>query len=329
MQIKYGFIKMSLDEFGLWLNQQRLGRTVLKIQQHHTWNPDYALFNGNNHFERQRAMKNHHVAHNGWQDIGQHFTIFPDGTILTGRSLEKTPACIFGQNAGSICIENFGNFDHGGDIMSAEQSHAIVQVTALLCKKFNLPINEFSIIYHYWFDLGTGERNNSNVNKKSCPGSNFFGGNKVSDCINHFLPLVSRALGPHNPGDAINHVSKYVAVTASRLNIRQGPSTGFPTASDRPPIERGSIIRVYEENGDWLKISNSKSHWVYGRFTQEVVRATINAQVLRVRNGPGTTFEILGTLPKGEEVFVLEESNGWCKIDFGDRWLSKSFLNFH
>ena len=47
------------------------------------------------------------------------------------------------------------------------------------------------------------------------------------------------------------------------------------------------------------------------------------------RNGPGTNFEMLGTLPKGEEVFVIEESNGWCKIDFDEKWLSRNFLDFH
>ena len=62
-------------------------------------------------------MKAYHVTYNGWNDIGQHFTIFPDGLILTGRSLEKSPACIYGQNANAICIENLGNFDLGGDQM--------------------------------------------------------------------------------------------------------------------------------------------------------------------------------------------------------------------
>src|SRR5690554_7516062 len=28
--------------------------------------------------ERQKAMKDHHINANGWADIGQHFTIFPD-----------------------------------------------------------------------------------------------------------------------------------------------------------------------------------------------------------------------------------------------------------
>lgn len=328
MQTKYGFTKMTIDEFGPWLNQQRVGRTILKIQQHHTWNPSYALFNGSNHFERQLGMKNSHVADNGWMDIGQHFTIFPDGTILTGRSLESTPACIKGQNSNSICIENFGDFDLGRDIMRQEQKSSIVKVTAHLCRKFNLPINDFSIIYHHWYDLDSGRRNDSNRNKKSCPGTNFFGGNKVSDCINNFLPLVSQALGQYNPGDTVNHVIKYAVVTANKLNIRQGAGTGHPTVIGRTPIDRGAIIRVYEENGGWLKISNSSSHWVFGNFTREVIRAKVNAQVLRVRNGPGTNYSVVSTLPKDEEVFVMEESNDWCKIDFDEKWISKSFLNF-
>lgn len=80
-------------------------------------------------------MKTHHMVNNGWSDIGQHFTIFPDGLILTGRNPENTPACIYGQNANSICIENLGNFDHGADVMTTVQKEAIISVTAILCMK--------------------------------------------------------------------------------------------------------------------------------------------------------------------------------------------------
>jgi sugar phosphate isomerase/epimerase len=38
---------------------------------------------------------------------------FPDGKIATGRKLEWTPACIYGRNSHSLCVENFGNFDIG------------------------------------------------------------------------------------------------------------------------------------------------------------------------------------------------------------------------
>lgn len=64
---------MNLSEFENWITQLRVGRTIMKIQQHHTYIPSYIHFTGMNHFERQQAMKNHHVNQNGWQDIGQHF----------------------------------------------------------------------------------------------------------------------------------------------------------------------------------------------------------------------------------------------------------------
>lgn len=160
MEKKYGFLKLSLKEFENWINELKVGRTILKIQQHHTYIPNYTHFDGSNHFERQKAMQNYHKNKNGWSDIGQHFTIFPDGTILTGRSIESTPACIYGQNSHSICIENLGNFDKNGDEMTEIQKQSIVKVTAILCEKFKLNINSNSIIYHHWYRLDNGVRNN-------------------------------------------------------------------------------------------------------------------------------------------------------------------------
>ena len=115
MTTKFGFTKLTIDEFETWISNLRVARTILTVQEHHTFSPNYSLFNGNNHFELQRGMKHHHVNHNGWSDIGQHFTTFPDGSIVTGRSMEQSPACILGQNANAICIEHLGYFDKGKD----------------------------------------------------------------------------------------------------------------------------------------------------------------------------------------------------------------------
>ena len=158
MNSKFGFIKYSIQEFEDWIGTLSLARTVLHIQQHHTFNPNYPLFKGNNHFELQRGMKNYHVNQNGWSDIGQHFSTFPDGSILSGRALENSPACLFGQNANSICIEHLGNFDLGKDVMTPEHRETIVRMTAKLCGRFNLSINTNSILYHHWFDLSTGQQ---------------------------------------------------------------------------------------------------------------------------------------------------------------------------
>ncbi len=194
MTKKFGLVKWNIIEFEEWLNSLQLARTVLLIQQHHTFSPSYAQFNGSNHFELQQGMKNYHISHNEWSDIGQHFSTFPDGTILSGRSLEQAPVCIKGQNANSICLEHLGNFDIGEDDMTAEQRSTIIQMTAILCRRFTIPVDSQSIVYHHWFDLSTGQRNEGSKNNKSCPGTNFFGGNKVIDCSTNFLPLISQAI---------------------------------------------------------------------------------------------------------------------------------------
>jgi hypothetical protein len=193
MTKKFGLVKWSIREFEEWLNSIQLARTVLVIQQHHTFSPCYADFNGSNHFELQQGMKNYHISHNGWSDIGQHFSTFPDGSILSGRPLEQAPVCIKGQNTTSICLEHLGNFDSGKDDMLAKQRETIIQMTAILCRRFNIPVNTQSIVYHHWFNLSTGQRNDGSSNNKSCPGTNFFGGNKVIDCSTYFLPLILQA----------------------------------------------------------------------------------------------------------------------------------------
>lgn len=76
METKYGFTKMTIKEFETYMENLRIARTILFIQQHHTYIPSYVHFKGNNHFELQKSMKNTHINTNGWADIGQHFKIF-------------------------------------------------------------------------------------------------------------------------------------------------------------------------------------------------------------------------------------------------------------
>ncbi|MGM9475509.1 SH3 domain-containing protein [Pedobacter sp. GSP4] len=323
---KLGFTKMDINEFETWVSNLRIARTILYIQEHHTWSPSYVNFKVDNHFELQQGMKSYHVSHNGWMDIGQHFTTFPDGAILTGRSLESTPACILGFNSNAICIENLGNFDTGKDVMTAAHKDTIVRMAAALCKKFGIAVNSDKVVYHHWFNLTTGVRNNGTGNNKTCPGTNFFGGNKVADCNSNFLPLVTAALNGTVPQGAQNIV-KYVVVTADTLNIREDAVAQSKKVSGVEPALLGAILRVYEEKNGWYKISASQQHWVNGSFTKNVTRATVNATTLNVRSGPGTTFPKVSALTQNQEVFIVEESNGWCKISSDNKWVKKEFLS--
>ncbi|MGM9478366.1 N-acetylmuramoyl-L-alanine amidase [Pedobacter sp. GSP4] len=313
---KSGFTKFNISEIEEWIANLRVAKTILYIQQHHTWNPSYISFHNNNHFELQLAMKNYHVSHNGWMDIGQHFTTFPDGSILTGRSLEQSPACIYGFNANAICIENLGNFDLGKDTMTAAQQETVVRLTAALCKKFNFTINSDRIVYHHWFNLLTGERNNGAKNNKSCPGTNFFGGNKVAECEENFLPLIADALNAVVPLTVIP-VLKYVCVIVSILNIRADASAKSKKVKGREAAVSGAILRVYEIKNGWYRISSSANDWVNASYTKDVKRYSVNADVLNVRSGPGTAYPKVASLSKNQEVFVPKK-----KItDIKFRWI--------
>lgn len=323
MENKYGFTKFTLDEFRSWIQETRIARTILRIQQHHTYLPSYKHFDGKNHFERQRSMKESHTVQNGWADIGQHFTIFPDGTILTGRSLEKTPACISFQNANSICIENFGNFDLGNDVMTKEQEETIIAVTAILCKKFGIEVNNRTIVYHHWYRLDNGVRNNGTGYNKSCPGTKFFKGNKVQDFEENFAPKVKKYL---NEGDIKpkNNILKYAYVSTDGLNIRNMPSAKGDKF--KQSLELGTIIRVYDEKNEWYKISNDLEQWVFSQYTREVFRRVVDCQSLNIRFEPSTSSNIIGTLKKSEELFEYERMNNWVKISLEDAWVSANYL---
>lgn len=332
METRLGFTKFTIDEFEKWLNSISVARTIKYVQEHHTAIPGYQHFTGSNHFERQKSMRDFHVIERGFSDIAQQFTTFPDGTIMTGRSLEKTPSGIRGFNTHAICIEHFGNFDKGKDTMRKEHADTIVRMTAALCKKFSIPVDTDHVVYHHWFDLNTGKRTNGTGSVKSCPGTDFFGGNKVENANANFIPLVKAALKktggnitvPENPPAIL----RYAYVTANTLNVRKGAGTNFEKATDREAATLGSVLRVYKEKDGWLKISASMNHWVNAKYTAVAKRATVKANTLNVRTGPGTNFERKGSYPKGQELFIFEERNGWCKVGVEEKWVSGEFLDF-
>lgn len=324
METKNGFTKMTVKEFETWILQQDVARTILFVQQHHTFLPAYAHFTGNNHFQLQKGMQTHHVVANGWLDIGQHFSIFPDGTILTGRSLERTPACIKGRNTHAVCIENVGNFDRGQDIMRQEQRNAILRVTAALCKRFRIPIDTNHIVYHHWYDLISGSRTNGTGVTKTCPGTAFFGGNTVAAAQEFFLPQVYDTV--HGTIDPTRlHLQFYGSVTAQNLNVRNAPSVKGKIINI---ATLGAVLRIYEEKEGWYRISEKKREWVSGKFVQRVERGVINADVLNVRSGPGVQFPKTGEMKAGEDIFVYERQKGWLRIGIGENWVSERFVTY-
>lgn len=326
METRFGFTKYTIGEFEQWFAATSIARNINHVQEHHTWRPTYAEFNGSNHFSMQRAMKNHHVSNNGWSDIGQHFSIFPDGAVVSGRPLNKAPACIFGANAGGICFESVGDFDSGRDAMTAAQRESILRSCAAVLRRFpSIRRDEFGIVYHHWFNLETGVRNNGSGNNKSCPGTGYFGGNKVASFRTGFAPAVLAGLGGGPVPQADSTGRRYVVVTADFLNIRVAPGSSNPLVSGPNRAELGSVLRVWGERDGWLKVSGRNEHWVSGRHTADVRRGLVNTDGTNCRLGPGTDFEIARIHQNGDEVFVETERDGWLRVG-ADRWIKATLV---
>ena len=151
-----GHALFETKELLAWLTEHHPERELSQFHIHHTWDPRYADFNWGNHVELQMEMHDLHVLGNDWDDIAQHFTLFPDGLWMLGRDLERDPASIRGWNHGAVAVEMVGNFDSGADTMTELQRDAILQMSRFMVK-------EWGLIPHFHRDHPDAG--------KTCPGS--------------------------------------------------------------------------------------------------------------------------------------------------------------
>jgi len=149
---------LTTDELITYTKNFKWTRKFSEYQIHHTWLPDHSNFNGNNGIALQEGMRNYHMNNLGWQAIGQHLSLLPDGKWVTGRDFNIIPASVSGRN--SLCflaIEMIGNFDTGHDKLEGEQLNSII-------KFVNWGIN--------YYNLGTkGIVFHREYNPKTCPGT--------------------------------------------------------------------------------------------------------------------------------------------------------------
>lgn len=135
----------------------------------------------------------------------------------------------------------------------------------------------------------------------------------------------------------IPEASDTVTINQDQVNIRQGPGLSYPIVKR---VNKNDSFSVIKEEGDWIQINLTGgekgwvANWLVSKNTgnsvsQEGSDATVNTNDLRVRKGPGTNFQVIGYLNKGENVKVLETNENWIKIStgFGEGWVAKQFLD--
>ncbi len=123
------FKSYTVEQIKQFLEQFKFTRQIKEIHIHHTWKPTKKDYVGE---KTIWAIWNYHVNTLGWRDIGQNFTVSPDGLIWLSRDLNDDPASIKGRNRGAIAIEMIGNFDKGYDVLEGKQREAVVQLVRAL-----------------------------------------------------------------------------------------------------------------------------------------------------------------------------------------------------
>ncbi|MDP1417407.1 SH3 domain-containing protein [Peribacillus simplex] len=128
-------------------------------------------------------------------------------------------------------------------------------------------------------------------------------------------------------------------VTTQVVNVREGAGLSFPIVKK---LSKGESYPILNEDGDWIeiRIGAGKTGWVAnwlverqtGSDTNQVKKepgqGMITGSSVRVRTGPGTTFQTVGSLNKGTAVDIIEKNENWIKVKTADieGWVSSDYL---
>lgn len=129
-----------------------------------------------------------------------------------------------------------------------------------------------------------------------------------------------------------------IAQVRSCVNVRSMPSESGEILGKLYNNSVGSFIK--EVDGWYLIKSGSVTGYVKGEYcvtgedAVDIARsvgtriATVTTQTLFVRTEPTTESSILGMVPEADELLVLEETEGWVKVDVeeGTGWVSTDYV---
>ena len=290
MKTQNGFTLLeNAKEVKEWLSKQNVTRKITRLQVHHMDLPNYSTWEKTDkkvfsepHFGRTQSLNDYgkRTWGSGASDghghyIAQHFNVFPDGKITTGRNLNSTPIGIRGWNTNAICVEIYGDFDKGHDIMTKEQKEAVIVLYGELCKKFKIPVDTTHIRPHCWFTAGGTYlgKYNSSRSAKTCPGNNFWGVGCSPSGFNKFLADIKEYVNGKevqaSPAD--NKFKPYIArVNTDGLNARKGPGVEYDIEC---VLNKGVAITIIEkkkskDGGIWVK--GKAGYWVNKKYMEFV-----------------------------------------------------------
>ncbi|WP_053372128.1 N-acetylmuramoyl-L-alanine amidase [Paenibacillus sp. FJAT-27812] len=157
------------------------------------------------------------------------------------------------------------------------------------------------------------------------------------------------SISGYMPNQAVASGSYTARVYTDLLNVRSEPSLESTIVG---ALKNRELVTVSNDEHGWLRIkSDQLSGWVAGQYLKKVdgtvvtasatdqdsivqkssatTRATVLADSLRIRAGAGLSYKVLGGLTKGEAVTIMDNQEGWAKIQTADGqigWVSDRYI---
>ena len=229
-----------------------------------------------------------------------------------------------GGNMAGIAIEICVNSD--GDFAKARDNAA--WLTAKLLKEHGLPLS--AVKQHYDFA----------PNKKNCPETM-----RNQGLWNNFLAMVEK----YYKGTTASTTPVPRTVTDFRVgDIVEFTGTKHYVYADAPANDGKTcrpgkakvtqVHRVGKSKHPYMVVAvNGGGSTVYGwvdaddlkelaKETMKPYTAKITANVLNVRAGAGTNYNVTTTVKKGEIYTIVEEKNGWGRLKSGAGWISLKYI---
>lgn len=103
-------------------------------------------------------------------------------------------------------------------------------------------------------------------------------------------------------------------IKGSVVNIRSGPGTNYQIVGT---VYQGTQVTVSQQQGDWYKITiGNTTGWVNGSYitVQAAAKVTVTGTTVNLRSGPGTNYDIVGQVAKGDTLTYLGSEGSWYKV---------------
>ncbi|MBT9135949.1 MAG: N-acetylmuramoyl-L-alanine amidase LytC [Firmicutes bacterium] len=109
-------------------------------------------------------------------------------------------------------------------------------------------------------------------------------------------------------------------VSTAMLNLRSGPGQAFQVVATLP---LATPLVVLAESGDWKQVmtTTGRTGWVFGQFVAdepsfvaEPRNVSVRVASLNVRQGPATSYPVLGTVREGQLLAVTGHMGSWLQV---------------